>query len=221
MRVAAENLVRTFSRENDFIARIPHRTAQQVFRNTVRIEAEIFRTSGGVGEVIRQIILADWNWEELSARFYCHLSGNLALVVLSPIKAESESSNRSSMMPCRQPKHSARVQSSAEVASHRYVGPQTNPHRLFQGITKLRGILGIRPQRCGAISRGIVEVPILTQLDVLVGRDQVVSGRDLKHSVKERTCRMAAVFDTVIDRLRVPTRRHTCGKQRLGFRGQV
>jgi hypothetical protein len=56
---------------------------------------------------------------------------------------------------------------------------------------------------------------------MLVGRDQIVAGRNLKHSIKERAHLMAAAFEAVIDRLRIPLGRHAGGKQSLHFRRYV
>src|SRR5215469_5404604 len=112
MWVTTENLVGTFSGENNFVACIPDRAAQEVFRNAVCVEAEIFRTRDGVSKVIREIVLPDWNGEELGAGFRRHFSGDFALVVFRPIESQSESADGPGM-PCCQPQHSARVQPAA------------------------------------------------------------------------------------------------------------
>src|SRR5215472_9352286 len=112
------------------------------------------------------------------------------------------------MMPCRQPEHGARVQSTAEIATNGNVGPQANAHRLLQCLTKLRRIICIRSRRGSTIHHWIVKVPVLMKLDMLIGGNEVVSGRNLKHPLEERTHWMAAVFDAVIDGLRIPIRGH-------------
>ena len=56
---------------------------------------------------------------------------------------------------------------------------------------------------------------------MLVGRDQVVAGRNLKYSIVKCARLMVAVLDAVIDRLGIPPGRHASGKQGLDFGSQV
>ena len=59
------------------------------------------------------------------------------------------------------------------------------------------------------------------QLNMLLGRDQVMPGRNLMNSVKQRTHLMSAELDGVIDGLGIPARGHSRGKQRFHFRREV
>ena len=87
--------------------------------------------------------------------------------------------------------------------------------------TKLGGVVGIGALRRGIVGPRIIEIPILVQLHVLLGRDQVVAGRNLKNPVKERAHLMSAEFDGVIDGLGIPTSRHSGGKQGFHFRCEI
>ena len=56
---------------------------------------------------------------------------------------------------------------------------------------------------------------------MLVGRDQVVAGRNLKYSIVKRARLMVAILDAMIDRLGIPPGRHASRKQGLDFGSQV
>src|ERR1044071_430922 len=59
------------------------------------------------------------------------------------------------------------------------------------------------------------------QLDVLISRDEVMSGGNLEYPIKKCANRMTAVFDAMIDGLRIPLRRDSSRKERLDLRCQV
>jgi hypothetical protein len=56
---------------------------------------------------------------------------------------------------------------------------------------------------------------------MFVGREQVVAGRNMEHSLKKRTHLMSAEFDGMVDGLGIPTGRHSGGKQGFHFRREV
>src|SRR5215469_5782640 len=116
------------------------------------------------------------------------------------------------MMSCRQSQDRTRVQSAAEITAHRHICAQTNPYRLFERCPQLGGVIGIGTLKRGRVDRGIVEVPIPMELNMLLGGDQVMSRWNLVNPVKQGAHRMSAKFDGVIDRLRVPAGRDSGGK---------
>jgi hypothetical protein len=52
---------------------------------------------------------------------------------------------------------------------------------------------------------------------MLLGRDQIVTGRDLENAIEERTYLMAREGDGLIEGSGIPPCRHAGGEQRLHF----
>ena len=221
VRIAAQDFIRAFSGDDDLVAGVAHGTAQQVLGDAMSIEAKRLGLQDGIGKMIGQIVLPDGDGEEFGSRLRGHLARFFFLVVVGVVEGQGEGTNRFGMMSRRQAEDRTGVEPATEVTTHRNVGAQTDANRFLQRLTKLGGVVGIGTRRRGPVGPGIVEIPILVQLNMLFGCDQVVAGRNLKNPVKKRAHRMPAEFDGVIDGLGIPTSRHSRGKQRFHFRREI
>jgi hypothetical protein len=56
----------------------------------VSIDAQRFSLLYGIREMICDVVLPDWNWEELGSCLSRHFLGNLTFVIFRPIKTERE-----------------------------------------------------------------------------------------------------------------------------------
>ena len=102
-----------------------------------------------LGEVVGQVRLRDRDRVELGIRQPGHLPRDRRLVVLRPVEAQGERSDRIRSMPGRQSQHGARVEPAAQVAADRHVGAEPEADRLVERPPELFGMLGIRPRRSG------------------------------------------------------------------------
>ena len=143
VRVAAEDLVRSFSGQDDLVAGVAHGAAQQVFGDAVGIEAERLRLRDRIGKMIGQIVLPDRDGEEFRAGLRRHLPGFSFLVIFGAVEGQGEGANRFAVMSRRQAEDRTGVEPAAEVAADRNVGAQTDANRLFQREAELRGVVGI------------------------------------------------------------------------------
>lgn len=116
-------------------------------------------------------------------------------------------------MSGRKPENRARIEPAAQVAPDRNVRAQSQPHGLLQHVTELGHVLRIRPFPRLLGGARVVEIPVRDQLEVLIGGDQVVTGRHLKHAVEQRANLMASTFHRLRDRFGIPTRRNAGGEQ--------
>ncbi len=82
-------------------------------------------------------------------------------------------------------------------------------------------VVGVRARGDGLVAAGIVEVPVLVELDVLAGDEHVVAGRDLHDAVVEGAHLVAAEGHGVIDAFLIPPRGNAGGEERFDFRGEV
>src|SRR5436305_7377327 len=83
------------------------------------------------------------------------------------------------MVPCREAQNSAGIDSSAEITANRDIGAKAKPHSFLKCAAKFFGVFGVRPMRPDIVRHWIIEIPILAQLNVLIGRDHVMSGGNL------------------------------------------
>src|SRR5262249_54395040 len=87
MRVTAQNLIRAFPRQHDFIPRVAHSTAQKIFGHAVSVEAESFRLQNCVGKMVCKIILPDGDRYEFCACLCRHLLCFFFFVVFASIES--------------------------------------------------------------------------------------------------------------------------------------
>ena len=183
--IAAQDFIRAFSGDDDLVTGVAHGTAQQVLGNAMSIDAKGLGLQDGVGKMIGQIVLPDGDGEEFGSRLGGHLARFFFLVVVGVVEGEGEGANRFGMMSRRQAEDRTGVEPATEVTTHRNVGAQTDANRFLQRLTKLGGVVRIGTRRRGPVGPGIIEIPILVQLNVLFGCDQVVAGGNLKNPVKK------------------------------------
>ena len=157
--IAAEDLIRSFSGEDDLVAGVAHGAAQQVLRHAVRIEAERLRLCYRIGKMICQIVLPDRDGAELRTGLRSHLRGDLSLVIFGAVEGQREGADRFAVMSCRQAEDRTGVESAAQVTADRNVGAQANANRLFQRETELRRPVGIGTLRCGMVGAADSENP--------------------------------------------------------------
>src|SRR5665213_202118 len=115
----------------------------------------------------------------------------------------------------------AGIQAAAEVTAHGNIGAQAEANGFLQHVPEFRNVVGIGALRRRPVGFWIIEIPISMELDVLFSCEQEVSGRYLTNSVKQRTHRMTAAFNGLIDGLGIPTRGHSSCEQGLYFRRDV
>ena len=100
VRITSEDLVRPLSGQDDLVAGIAYRTAQEVFGDTVSIEAEGLRLQNSIGEVIGEIVLPDRDRKELRSRHCRHLPRLSFLVVFGAVETQCEGADRLRVVSC-------------------------------------------------------------------------------------------------------------------------
>src|SRR5215475_963380 len=160
MRIATEDLVRSFSRKDDLVARIANRAAQEILGHPVGIEAKRLRLQDRIRKMIRQIVLPDGNGMELGADLGRHLPGLCFLVVLGPVEGQSEGSDGVRAVPSGKSEHRAGIEPATEIASDGNVGAQANADGLLQSLAKLRGVVGVGPSPLLSVRQAVVKIPI-------------------------------------------------------------
>src|SRR5207247_1030881 len=112
----------------------------------------------------------------------------------------------------------ARSDSAAEITAYRNIGAEAQPHSFLKGAAKFFGIFGIRPLWADIVRPWIIEIPILAQLNVLIGRDHVMSGGDLINPLEQCPHLVPANSAGVINGFGIPTSRHSRSEQSLHLR---
>jgi hypothetical protein len=221
MRVAAEDLVRAFAGQHHLVAGIAHRPAQQIFGDAMGVEAHRLALGDGIGEMVRQILLPDRDRIECGAGLLGHLLRDRALVIVAAVKGQGEGTDRLAMVPCRKAEHRAGIETAAQIAADRNIGPEAQADRLLERVPELGRVIGVGALRPRRIGLGIVEIPIAHHLDVPIAGDEVMARRHLEHAVIKGAHRMPARLEMVVERLGIPARRHTGGEERLHLGGEI
>src|SRR5262249_41482329 len=143
------------------------------------------------------------------------------LIVVAPVEGERERPNGVWAMLCRKAQHGARVEPAAQVARDRHIRAQAKAHRFVEHMTELGYILSIRTLRCLFRHSRVVEVPVRDQLKVLLGREQVVPGRHLKHTIEQRPNLVTAVLDRLGDRVGIPASGNSSRQQCLHLGSEI
>ena len=86
-----------------------------------------------------------------------------------------------------EPKDGTGINAAAKVATDRNIGSKTKPDGILKCVTEFLGIFGIWACRRGFRFFRVVEIPILVQLDALLGCHHVMGRRNLKDTVEECT----------------------------------
>src|ERR1700733_14320207 len=94
MEVAAQDLVRPFAGIDNFISGIPNSSAEQVFRNSVAIDAQSFRMPDCVCKIVCDIGLPDRNGMKVCAGKLSHFTSDLAFIISRLVKCERKCLNR-------------------------------------------------------------------------------------------------------------------------------
>ena len=221
MCVAAQNFIGAFAGENDFVASVAHGTAQKVLGHAMGIDAKRFRLQDGIGEMVGEIVLPNGDGIEVGAGFRRHLARFFFFVVVSVVEGEGEGANRFGVMFCGEAEDGAGVEASAEIATDGNIGAQTDADGFFEDVAELGGVVGVGALRGGVIGGRVIKIPIAEELDVLLGGDQVVAGRDLVDSIIKRAHLMTAEFDRVVDGFGVPASGYSGGEQGFHFRCEI
>jgi hypothetical protein len=90
------------------------------------------------------------------------------------------------MVLCGEAEHGAGVESAAEIATDRDVSAEAQANGFFEYVAKLRAVIGVGTL-WAVVFAGVVEVPVLMDVDVLVGGENVMSGWNLEYSVEQCT----------------------------------
>ena len=122
MQIAAQNLIRPFTGQDNFVTSFTYRPAQQVFGHTVRINAQRLRLQYRVCESICQIVLLNGNRKEFSLRLRRHFLGNFSFVVFRTVECQRKRADRALMVPCRKAQNCAGIDSTAEITTDRNIG---------------------------------------------------------------------------------------------------
>ena len=122
------------------------------------------------------------------------------------------------MVPCREAQNSAGIDSAAEITANRDIGAKAKPHSFLKCAAKFFGIFGVRPMRPDIVCPWIIEIPILAQLNVLIGRDHVMSGGNLINPLEQGPHLMPANSAGVVNGFGIPTSRYPRGEQSLHLR---
>ena len=125
------------------------------------------------------------------------------------------------MMSGREPENRTRVETAAQITAHRHVRPEPYAHGFVKLVPQLSGVLRIRMPWSRSSGRRVVEIPVLIQLEMFVGREQIMPGWDLQNAIKERAHLVAAEFDRLIDGPGVPARGYTGREQGLHLRREI
>ena len=92
----------------------------------------------GIGEMIREIVLADRDRMELGAGQRRHLARLHFFVVFGPIEGEREGADRIGMMPGGEAEDRAGVESAAQIAADRHVRAQAHAHSFLEHLGETR-----------------------------------------------------------------------------------
>src|SRR5580704_5973911 len=163
--------------------------------------------------MVSKIILPDGNRKKLRAHFSCHLFGFFFLVVVAAVEGESKGTDGIATMQSSEAEGSTGIQTSAEIATDGHVCAKAQAHRFLQRVTKFRGIVRVGALRQSALCPGIIEIPVLIDLDVPVGRKHIGARRYLEDSFVECAHLMAADVERVGDGLSIPASGHARGKE--------
>src|SRR5258708_6244148 len=100
-----------------------------------------------------------------------HLWGDGTFVVIDVLKREGEGANWFGMMACGESEDGAGIEAAAEVNANGNIGAETNADGFFEDVAKLGSVVGVGSFGRGVASGGIVEVPIASDLQMLLGGD--------------------------------------------------
>src|SRR5262249_56497564 len=81
VRIAGEDLVGALAGEDDLVAALVDRAAEEELGDAVRIEAQRLAVPDRIGEVVGELIVADRDGVELGARARRHLGGDGQLLL--------------------------------------------------------------------------------------------------------------------------------------------
>ena len=221
MRVASEELVGAFAGEDYLVSCVANGAAEEIFGDAVGVDAEGLGLEDGVGEVVGEIVLMDGYGEEVGAGSGRHLFRLFLLVVLCTVEGEGEGADGFRVMFRREAEDGAGVEAAAEIAADGDIGAKTKPHGFLEDVAKFGGVVGIGALRRGGGGAGVVEVPVLVDLNVLVRGEEEVTGRDLKDTVVESAHLRAAGLGGVGKGVCIPAGRDAGGKERFYFGGEV
>ena len=221
VRIAAEDFVGAFAGDDDLVAGVADGAAEEIFRHTVGVDADGLGLGDGVGEVVGEVALDDGDGVELGAGKGGHLAGDGAFVVGRVFKGEGEGLDGIGMVARGEAEDGAGVEAAAEIDADGHVGAQADAHGFFEGVAEFGDVVGVRARGDGLVAAGIVEVPVLVELDVLAGDQHVVAGRDLHDAVVEGAHLVAAEGHGVIDAFLIPARGNAGGEERFDFGGEV
>ena len=114
-----------------------------------------------VHEIVRDVRLLDRDGMEVCHGSCRHLAGDVTFVVIRLIERERKRLDRRAGKPRGETEHSARVDPSAQVTTHRHVGTHPQPHRFLKHSGELFDegafVPRVRPQ---LVRWRVVEFPI-------------------------------------------------------------
>lgn len=195
MRITREDFVGALAGEHDLVASVANGAAEEKLGDAVGIGAEGFGLQDGGSEVVGEVILRDGDGIELGAGLGGHLFCLRLFVVVGAIKGESEGVDGLGMMLCGETQNGTGVETAGQVAANGNIRAKAKANGLFEHMAKLGGILCVGARR--DFTRAlVVEVPVLIELNMVLGGEEVVTGRDLEDAViKSSTLIVASLHD--------------------------
>ena len=186
------------------------------------VEAKRLGLPGRIGEVVGEVGLPDRDRVELGPGACRHLAGDGPLVVAGPVKGQGEGPDRIAAVRRRQAQHGAGVDSTAEIAADRHIGPEAQADRLVQDVPESLRVLGVGANRSVLVGLRVVKVPVADQPDLPAGGEQKMAGRHLVDALEEGA--VLGGHQEVVrleERGAIPAGGHAGREQRLDLGGQV
>ncbi|MNQ87423.1 hypothetical protein D3C85_1026450 [compost metagenome] len=168
MRVAGEHFIGAFTGQHDLHAGLAHFAAEDVLGHAVGVEEWRFVVPQGLLEIVRQVVLGDFDGVEACIVVLGSQAREAVLVVVVHVgERQVEGIQRLAMQLGGDPEHGRGVDAAAQVNAHGHIGTQAQAHRFLDGFAHCLdhpGFVG----RCHCVAAGKLHVPVAAAVQAAV-----------------------------------------------------